>query len=197
MFAIVPPPPTAAAPPTSPGLLPPPPEQWPKVVGVLCIVVGALGVLAHVWGAVSTLLLEAFFPTSGELVGVIDAIRPYQPWLLAQYLVAASLAVLLVIGGVGLTGRRVWSGRVLQVWAVLRFLVVPAGAVLQYLMQRAQFEAMSQDPRFNTAPALTGGMMEAMALFSVVFALALGWSQPVFILIWLRRPSVRTAMERW
>ena len=70
---------TPLAPPTQPGAIaaPPRPSNWPTVIGIIAIVVGAGGILLNMWGAGMPLLMRWFSWAMVE--GQAESLRAWLP----------------------------------------------------------------------------------------------------------------------
>ena len=184
-------------PPTQPGAYIPPeqPSSWPKVIGIICVVLGGLGIL----GAASSALgpaISNFFASMmpDDQANVMEVTKEYQPWTMIIALLQGILAVLLLAGGIGLLQRRRWGIAVSMVWAVLRMLLVVASAILSYDVVIKTIEAMSQQ---SGAPALSDEFAEVVAIVGAVFTLLWGWALPVFLLIWFTRGRIKAETAAW
>ncbi|MBI4579084.1 MAG: hypothetical protein HY718_05235 [Planctomycetes bacterium] len=100
------------------------------------------------------------------------------------------MALLLLVGGVGLVGRRRWGASAAKVWAVLRMLFVLVGLAVGWQMQQASFSAMSSSGRMGGAEQVVMGL-------SLVLGLVWAWALPVIMLIWLSRAKIKADIARW
>ena len=188
---------SSVAPPTEPGLVEMPrgPSSWPKVVGIIAIVLGVGGILGGLSGALSPLMLDAMASMMPQGQAVVAAIEEMAGWTVAVSLASAVVAGVLLAGGIGLLKRRRWSVRITRIWAFVRLLLVIANAVLTYQMTKAQFEVMSQQqPGAAAMPAGFGGVVGTI---SVAFGVIWGWAFPVFVLIWLARGKIKAETSAW
>ena len=203
----------SAVPPTAPGELALPPGElalpqrrsvWPVVIGIIALVVGALGLWSNAWQAVLPFLMSPMFESSGNMPNqqgpnpgeMFAAMAKYKYWQLATSGLASVLSLwLLVTGIVLLTRHRAAWGLGIS-WAVLKIPAVAAGVCLGYLAQQAQFQALPAGTN-TPAPAFLGGMMTGMAAAFGCFGLVCGWALPVFVLIWFSLPTVRADVAGW
>ncbi|MHC5023178.1 MAG: hypothetical protein ACYTGG_04620 [Planctomycetota bacterium] len=193
-----PPPDGPAAPPTVPGDLSDPARRavWPTIFGVIAIVFGSCGLLhggvlmlMPVWKR----LMESTMPESAVPNEAFTAMDIYAGLNMVLGGLMAVLGVALLAGGIGLLRRRRWAAVVLVIWAILKMLASVFYAVVTYLGQEAQFEAMSASSN-QQLPAAFGDMMQ---IFSV--AVSIGWYSllPAVMLIWLTRRPIREQMAAW
>lgn len=203
---------TPVTPPTSPGQLPARPTRWPTVLGVIAIVVGALGLLANAVAALSIGVMGAVMggmfsgvKTAGSagpekaIQGAMDAMQKYKPLLILIAVAGVVLAGLLITGGVMLLARRRASAPVMRGWSIARLVVAAGGAAVNFMMQREQFAVMANDPSLTSSPGggMAATMFGVMPLVGALFALLIGWSVPIFMLVWFALPSVRAEVARW
>jgi len=195
--APLPPDPTSpwpAAPPTHPGTLPERPSGWPTTIGIIAIVFGALGSLSNAMSGVGMLAMSWATAMPGAGGAAVKSMLAYRPWMMANAAAGAALALVLLIGGIGMSSRYRWSIPLLRIWALLKLLLVPAGAALSYIMGQAQLQAIQQDPTLASSPGASLGMMGAASSVGIVLSLAWGWALPIFMLVWLSRRRVRAAV---
>ncbi|MCH8211846.1 MAG: hypothetical protein IIB99_10820, partial [Planctomycetes bacterium] len=105
------PPPTPMTPPTDAGAIPPKPSSWPMVIGVIATILGSLAVLGGCFGLVSSLFLDQFMSLvpqgeAGEMASALDGLKPA---LIISGALTMVLAIVLLIGGIGLLRRRSWG----------------------------------------------------------------------------------------
>ncbi|NNF44738.1 MAG: hypothetical protein HKO59_05770, partial [Phycisphaerales bacterium] len=81
-----------------------------------------------------------------------------------------------------------------KAWAITKIVFVVANSSVGYLVNRAQFEAMMDDPGMAS---MGSGFFSAIGIVGVVFGLLWGWALPVFLLIWFGRPKVKQEMATW
>lgn len=197
-----------AAPPTSPPFIAPRREQWPSVVGIIAIVLGAIGVLSSVWNALGMLLVSAVASGQGapadnappaSSLDVSAVFRSMEYWtgsLVAINLLLGGLAVLLIVAGIGLLRRRRRGAAWMVRWSILRIIAGIAFAVVSALMQRDQINAMAGSPNDPAASAVLR-MGPLMIVVTAVFALVWTMTFPVFVLVWMGRGTVRKTIASW
>ncbi len=188
------------APPTEVGYAETPPKQssWPTIIGVIAIVLGAGGALIGCFGALSPFFLDAMMsampPQAGQQA-IQDVAKDWMAWTIPIALVSVVLALLLLIGGIGLLKRRPWASKTCVAWAIIRILLVAVNSGVGYVIQQKTWDIMSQqDPNLSALPAgFTGGILAA----TVVFNLLWGWALPVFMLIWFSRRKIKDEVVGW
>jgi len=189
--------PLRAAPPTMAGPLPTPARtsSWPTAVGVIAIVFGAGGLLANLWGALAPLFIGAIAEhmPAGQQASIDVAIH-WQNWTVAFSLLQFVLAILLLLGGIGLLQRRPSGRRRLLWWAPLKMLAAVAGLFVGWAMQQESLQVMQQ----QGGPAALGAKMaQSFTVVGLVLALLWGCALPVFMLIWFTRPTIRAEVANW
>lgn len=157
---------------------------------------GALSAVSNGWGVAAPLFADTMFGhfAPEEATEEFKAIAPYLRWTSLVSLVGGALSLALLAGGIGLLCRRAWAVRTLLLWAVLKCLHAPAPAVLGYLTQHA---AMAQTGAGATPIPGAGGVMDAFLIFSAALGVAWGVALPIFVLVWLRRATVRADVATW
>ncbi len=187
------------APPLAPTANPAPaePASWPKVLGVICIVFGGLGMLGGVWGIMSPLFnewLAALMPP--EQQATMEAAAKVNPHPVATSLFMLAIAALLLAGGIGLVRRRGGAIGLLKAWAVIKILWVIVGTFLGLHASPELMEGVQKQMGSSPAPG-----MEAIMWASVVFGIVAGilWvcALPVFVLIWFGRRKIRNEVASW
>jgi hypothetical protein len=199
----------AVAPPTVPGELESPTRRrsstWPVVIGIIAVIVGSLGALTNLWGAVAPFFMHAFtgvvasMPNNGQAQdpgAMFEAMSEYRYWMLATSGFAVVLSIWLLITGILLMARHRAAWRLSVTWACLKLVAVVAAVMVTYVVQRAQFEAMNTNPN-SPAPAMFGKMTSIMAIGTSCVVLVWGWAFPIFILIWFYLRPIRTETADW
>ncbi len=192
------------APPTQPGTIAAPqrPANWPKVIGTIAIVLGSGGIFVGLWTAATPFGMRFFkwAMEQSQPSGIVDSqvavMEAGIPWTVASSLIATSIAILLLLGGIRLNKRKRSSMRLLKFWAVMRIPVVVIVTIAAVLMQELQFEIMGQSPGL-TPMSFGGGFFDVMIVVTLVFGLAWGWAFPVFLLIWLSRGKIKNEVAGW
>ena len=188
------PPPQPLAPPTQPGAIvaPPRPSNWPNVIGIIAIVLGAGGILLGVWGAAAPLLMRWF--SWAMIQGQAESLQAWLPWTASSSLTAAAVAVLLLLGGLKLVKRNPAAPGLLRLWAVLKLPVAVFVTVVQILVQKDQFEAIQGS---TGAMPLGPAFFDLMAVIGVVVPLVWFGALPVFLLIWFARKKSKAVVAGW
>ena len=189
--------------PTMPHETAPEPTGWPKTVGIIAVVFGALGTLQGFCGLLSTAMLPMLERFGGNL--------PPQPGSpsFGQQMAAASeqasrnlpstivvtlLAAWLLFGGIRLLSRKPGCRTILMAWACCKIVLSIVMVMLNYDLGLEQL---------RTAPAQQGmppGFLETMeSLYPFLIGLSVLWSAalPVFLLIWFSRRSIKEEVATW
>ena len=204
------PPPPPAAPPTAPGMLaiPDRPAAWPSVVGIICIVFGALGVIGGLWGIAShVMMMLGTMPVQTMGAGaagpeILPTIKAMMPMMVAGEVLKFALGIALIVVGWLMHARRPIA-RPAAVWWSLGKIVVTIGTTayagwMQYVIMGEVMRVMAEDP--NAPPQIQGvmtGVMAATVGMAVVWGLAWGCALPAFLLIWFSRAKVGAEVGRW
>lgn len=205
-------PPAPAAPPTQRGTASVTPRStWPTVLATLSIVFGAGGLVAYgCLGVAMTLLSSAFAdtlrsiesqnPQMGVQAAQMDAFGEYMGVTLATQIAAAVLALMLLIVGIGLAGRRRWSARASDVWSILKLVYIVPAVYFGMKSGMAQFDAASvanAQAGAGSMPQGFFGIMRSVVWLGVAIHVVWLGAWPVFLLIWFRRPAIREEVAAW
>lgn len=179
----------------------PRPSRWPKVIGVISVVLGSLGVLGGICGTLAMVVGQGVMTLAAQQqqgASAVQAMQDQTSFTVLSLLTGLLLALFLLVAGVVLICRRRRGVTLLKVWAVCRIVAVGVGSVIGYFVGVAQMEVMQQttmgsnQPPPGMASFITGGMI---LLF--VLGLLWGWAWPIFVLIWLRRQKIRDDYSTW
>ena len=195
------PPPTPIVPPTAP--IPPKPSSWPMVIGIIAIIFGSLATLQGCMGLGWWALAGAFTSAMPEeQAEMMDATKDFASLMMISAGLTMPVAIVLLIGGIGLTKRNPRSPKTCRIWAGLKMLLVVYSSIVTFLSSQAQMEAMQRmlekDP--NTAGAMSGLFGTLMAIIGpviLVFAIVWGWALPIFMLIWFSRRKIKAEIAQW
>ncbi len=174
----------------------PPESSWPKVLGVIMIVFGALGALFSCWIAVVPHVmkrLEQMMPP-GQQAG-LEVFEHWTGWMMTDGILSLVLAILLTVAGAGLLKRRRWAIRTSLAWAVMKMMLVGAEAVFQYKMNAEQMEAAAQQTPGMGAMGDT--VQNVAGVSAACMVLLFGWALPLFVLIWLSRAKIKEETSQW
>ncbi len=197
------PPPTPMTPPTDAGAIPLRKSTWPMVIGIIAIILGSLATPGGCMSLGSSAMFGLFASAMPEeQAEMMDATKAFMPLMMIAAGLTTPIAIVLLIGGIGLTKRSPWSPKTCRIWAGLKMLIVVYGSIIGYLVQQAQMEAMQrmleEDP--NTAGAMPGFLGTFMAIIGpliLVFAIVWGWALPIFMLIWFSRRKIKAEIAQW
>ncbi len=191
--------PPSAVPPMVPGPLQAMPSApgWPLWLGIVAILVGAMGGLAYLWGVVANALL-AGPPTFGmpAAAEVREATRGMRGYAVLSAALGLIPAVLLLVAGIGMVMRRRWSIPLARFWAVAKILVSLPIVAINWKTQVVAFSAITSGSTSGAAP-MSAGMISFVLWLTVLGGLAIHWALPVFMLIWLARQKVRAYAATW
>lgn len=213
-------PPLPLAPPTVPGEIGRLPAAWPTTFGVISIVLGSLGLMKHAWGVVTSLLFGSALTSfsgatqSSGAGGTNAGMVASMGWAMVGQgvvsLLAMACSLWLLMAGILVAMRRPWGVTHHRWWAWVRIGVVLLDAVFVIASQLAIMQSV------GAAAATAGGggaggaggvgaaapvaimpMMWAMAAGQALFALVIGLTYPVVVLVYLRESLVRSEVARW
>jgi hypothetical protein len=160
-----------------------PRPAWPKVVGIISIVLGSLGLICGVLGTGSLF----FFPSmmSGQTFeGGTPPVFPYQPapmGLLVLSVFGTLWAVVLIVAGAMCVGRKPAARPVHLVWALVTVVTSTLSMYMQVTMQNKASDWMRDNPDAQVTQMSGGGVGNLIGL-AVGGFFAYAW--PLFVLIW-------------
>jgi hypothetical protein len=168
--------------------------SWPKTLGILSVIFGGFGIIGGAIGASVPLALKFFQKAAGDRKDDInwEAVRGAVHWSALMSIGMAILALLLLIAGTGLIGRRRWAVQAAKVWAVLKILAVVIFTAINSVVLRGIAEAMRQAGA-GTASAASGSSLPMGTIWSVAW----GWALPISMLVWFARAEIREEVADW
>ena len=174
---------------------------WPKVIGIISIVLGAGGVLLNIWSVVAMLMVDTFAEMASQFSPGPQ--MPAEVWnggrsgsLVCIYVAMLILAALLLVGGIGLVCRRAWAPKVCVGWALGKIAGGIASVMVTYQMQEAQMKLFANDPNL-AATGMSGGPLNLIMLMTMVFMFVWLAAYPLFMLVWLSRRGVKEHIASW
>lgn len=164
------------------------PSAWPKVIGIISIVIGGLGLLQQAGGLVASLAM-----------GGASTTPPGWPQWAQAYSMAAGVAMmaasgLLIAAGVQLVRRRPVARTLHLVYGLAKVLIAIVALAVGLHLTRLMLAEMTASA---SPPPGVGGMMEAMVIVGVVIGFLIGVAYPVFLFIWFSRKKIRQQVAAW
>lgn len=172
------------APPTEPMALLDEPKSWPKVIGIMSIVWGCLGLVCNACGVVMPKLVTYMLPDEMKNGPMPPNMTP-GPLMYAMVALGMLVSVLLIVAGASLASRK-RSGRPLHLaWGVLACIMGCVGLYLQWRINAETQVWMQQNPDTLWAKqqAKQGGGNIGLVI-GLVMGVIFGFSYPVFCLVW-------------
>lgn len=182
-----------AAPPTEPGELGSTAagSLWPNLLGVISVLFGGGGLFVQVAGFIYSIMMPDFWagdPTGAAIQAVQESWKVWNALIAGVSSIAA--AVLLVVG-IGLLMRRVWSIRLAQGWAAAKIVIVAVSIGIGQIEAQEMQQAMTQ-----ANPNTFAGGFGAGSVW-LVTQLIFGWTLPIILLWWLSRAKVKDEIATW
>lgn len=152
--------------------------SWPKVVGIISICWGALGLLCNGCGVASPVLMT-MIPENPQAGPMPDIMKPGMGQLVLSG-IGLAFAVLLIIAGIA-TLQRQYAGRMLHlVWGAISILLTFVGVFVALSLIAAQAAWKKANPDSPWAQQ----MNPFFGYIAVAFSVILGGAWPVFCLVW-------------
>lgn len=158
------------------------PPRWPKVVGIISIVWGAIGLVCNGIGLVGGLLTPTLMQSAASQMegGVPPQYQQVNPLMVGVSVLGAIMAVVLIVAGI-LTVNRKPAGRMAHlVVALVSLLVLIAYIPVQWSMN----EGIAQWVRENPDAQFSQTYSPGPAIIGMAFGVVIGAAWPVFSLIW-------------
>ncbi|MFW6058903.1 MAG: hypothetical protein ACODAQ_01900 [Phycisphaeraceae bacterium] len=172
------------------------PSRWPTVLGIISIVLGALGLLGLIWQMAMPFVMEPFLNSLGPpgTAQTQELAVQRHPLMLASNVFQFVLAAILLAVGVLLIRRRALARRLGLTWAWLDIVAVVLGLTINYVLQQAHWA--EQQAAGSATPGMQNFEQVGLIIGSLV-GLVFGCALPVFMLIWLSRAKVKAEVVEW
>lgn len=152
---------------------------WPKVVGIISICWGALGLVCGGCGALSLFLMPQLLAGQGDVGELPPTMKP-GPALMGLMVVSFGVSVLLIVAGWLCVLRRTVARPLHLVYAVTGLVSSVAMTVVQW---RGMVE-MERWVRENPESMFAKGYSPAGQLGGLLFGVVMGVAWPLFCLVW-------------
>lgn len=184
-----------SAPPTHADLLDDdisPRPAWPKVIGIISIVFGGLGLVCGVLGVGSVMFMPSMM--SGQTFeGGTPPVFPYvpaSPVMMALMIVGVLWAVMLIVAGSMLVARKPVARPLHIVYAIVSTLLGAVTMKMQVDQQNLMMDWMRDNPNAQITQ-MSGGNVGGLIGLAVGGFFAFAW--PLFILFWFLVVKRRSA----
>lgn len=199
---------TENTPPTPPPIQTPPGSgttvaKWPKVLGIILLIFGVLGLGQGIIAPFSFYLtknqMQQFVKMGADQDRVDDYLSQLKSLSLMSGVAYALISILLISGAILMLKRRRICSPLLQTWAVLKILVGGYTVFRQIGLSTLQMSIMMlNDKKMGGKEA---EMMESIVGYSMKIGMVIGmiWlcALPIFVIVWMNRAKVRDQMETW
>ena len=184
--------------------------RWPGLIGGLSIAFGIITLLSSCCGGVGMALVPFVLGAAGMKTGPIPG--SIVAWMAFDVVASLALGFMLFSGGLGVLRRKPGGPRMLLRYAAVRLvLVVPMlvggimlvptstkwGAQFMEAQLAAQEESGQPITEDQEAALEAARTPTAFSYASTAITPLLGCIYPAILLVWLRRPDVRSVWERW
>lgn len=165
--------------------------RWPRVIGTIGIVLGVLIFLDQIddlWMGLTWTEEDwrrFLSPEMAELV--VETLRP-RGWQLASIVTQMGLGLLLVAGSLRMHRRRPSGVSLCRSWACL---------AIAWAMADIGWAVWLLSRYAGEIPGTSIVSWQTAATLGIGFALLLMIAFPVFLLVWLARPDVKTEYASW
>jgi hypothetical protein len=164
---------------------------WPKPVGIISIVWGALGLTCGLCGLVGLSMMPAMMKGAEDQMGVMPDIMKPSPLQMVAMVAGFVPTIVLIVAGV-LTVRRNFTGRLVHlIYVGLAIFIGGIGIAMQIQQQMALSAWAAENPDNMWAKQQQQG--GAFAYIGIAFGVLLSFAWPLFCAIWFgfvkRRPE--------
>jgi len=186
---------------TEPSAIPPAPEtpdvprtSWPTAVGVIGIILGALGLLGGCCGVVYPFAWPAYVNfikqqpnVPPEVIQQLEASTPPLMWSVASGVIGLVLAVMLLLGSIKVMRRRIEGVSLCRIWAWIQIPWAIIAIVANIVIQAQMMAKLQNVPTGGAVGPIIGGAC------GVIFGLGF----PIFIVVWFSRKRVKDEIASW
>ncbi len=161
-----------------------PKPAWPKVVGIISIIWGALGVVCNLIGSGWMVMQPSFMQGAADQMqgGVPPQMLQLQVPLLAMMVFGVVWAIVLIVAGAMTAGRKPAGRKAHLVWAAVAMVLGVAGTYMNLQYQNDIAEWIRDNPTSDFAQQPGAGAGASVVSIAVGLVLTFAW--PVFTLVW-------------
>lgn len=155
--------------------------SWPKVVGILSIVWGGLGLTCLACGVGSLLFMPAMLPEEMRNQPLPPNMR-IAVWQAVMFAIGFVMSILLIVAGVQTLNRSMAGRSLHMIWAVASILLTLVNIYFGWkqMIEMEQWMNDNPDSKFAQGPRMSRGTSTAM----IVGLNSIGLVWPAFCLIW-------------
>ena len=178
--------------------------RWPKVVGIVSIILGILGLFQHAFGLLGTLAMGAIMGSEMGRAAIaeepgaavaFESVGEFIPYLTLVEVARLGLGALLIAGGAMLVMRKSASSSVMLLWVSLETVAVIGVTIIQYESQQAQVQVMQRTG--GGVPAGFDQIAGGIGMLGAVIGLALGLLFPLIVALYMLLPKNAALIASW
>ncbi len=158
------------------------PPGWPKVVGTISIVLGAVSLTCGGCSLIMSALQGYMFQMAGMDPTQIPPTTSTVQWVAGG--IGIAWTILLIIAGIMLLNRNQVSRMLFLVYAVGSFVLLLWSIKIQLDMAAVIAQWVQDNPDTDFAKTQQGPFAKIGPLIGVIFTIILGGPWPLFCLIW-------------
>jgi len=180
----------SVAPPTVRGALPPRRPSWPTVIGIICLILGGMGVAQSALALVAPLLFMQWIGAFGPHNAAMPPTAYSSVAAFALSLANLLIPMVLMAGGIQLLRWRRSAITLLRIYAVATIVVALCGTAWLVLHATSSVHSATDD-------AASAAFSEMMIIAGAVFGCGFAMILPVFLLVWFARAKIRSEVGRF
>lgn len=161
-----------------------PKPAWPKVIGIISIIWGALGLVCNILGTGWMFIQPSFMQSAADQMqgGVPPQMLQLQVPLIGLMIFGVVWAIVLIVAGAMTAGRKPAGRKAHLVWAIVAMITGVVGTYVNLQYQNGITDWIRDNPSsdFAQQPGAGGGG----SMIGIVLGLVLAFAWPVFTTVW-------------
>ncbi|MDF1657798.1 MAG: hypothetical protein P1U58_09305 [Verrucomicrobiales bacterium] len=175
--------------------------KWPKILGIIALVLGILGFLQSAASPLSLYFVDTQMELLIQQGADTDKVADYMGQMKSISTVSAIamgvVSLVLLTGGILLLKRNPKAPIFLQVWGVLKILAGGYFSFRSMALTRVQMDLMMEMNGGGSEAEMMQKVTDYAVFGGMIFGLLWLAALPVFFLIWFGREPVKQEIAKW